>query len=63
MNSSSDNSNLLSYSRNITSEHGEDGVSKRIFEIIGASSRSCVELGALKHNLRVKLRRVRAWLH
>jgi hypothetical protein len=47
MNTSPDNSNLLSYGHNITSEHGEDGVLKRIFEIIGAESRSCVELGAL----------------
>lgn len=39
--------NLLAYGNNITSEHGEDGVLKRIFEIIGTGSRSCVELGAL----------------
>lgn len=47
MNPSPDNSNLLAYDHDITSEHGEDGVLKRVFEIIGASSRSCVELGAL----------------
>lgn len=39
--------NLLAYGNNVTSEHGEDGVIKRIFEIIGASSHSCAELGAL----------------
>lgn len=38
---------LLAYGSNVTSEHGEDGVIKRIFEIIGASTRWCVELGAL----------------
>jgi len=38
--------NLLDFSRNITSEHGEDGVLEKIFEIIGAD-RWCVELGAL----------------
>lgn len=47
MNQSLDNTNLLAYGSNITSEHGEDGVIKRIFEIIGTGSRSCVELGAL----------------
>lgn len=47
MNQSLDNTGLLTYGSNITSEHGEDGVIKRIFEIIGEGSRSCVELGAL----------------
>lgn len=47
MNPSTDTADLLVYSRNITSEHGEDGVLKRIFEIIGTGARSCVELGAL----------------
>lgn len=47
MNQSPDNTDLLAYSGNVTSEHGEDGVLKRIFEIIGTGSRSCVELGAL----------------
>lgn len=42
----SDN-NLLSYSRDVTSEHGEDGVIERIFQIIGEGTRSCVDLGAL----------------
>lgn len=41
------NPDLLSYSYNITSEHGEDGTIKRIFEIIGEESRWCVDLGAL----------------
>ncbi len=47
MNPSPDNTGLLAYGSNVTSEHGEDGVIKRIFEIIGTESRSCVELGAL----------------
>lgn len=47
MNPTPDHSNLLAYGSNVTSEHGEDGVIKRLFEIIGVSSRSCVELGAL----------------
>ncbi len=38
---------LLSYTNNVTSEHGEDGVIARIFEIIGEGSRWCVDLGAL----------------
>lgn len=47
MNLSPNNANLLAYGSNVTSEYGEDGVLKRIFEIIGTGSRSCVELGAL----------------
>lgn len=47
MNPSPDDTDLLAYSGNVTSEHGEDGVIKRIFEIIGAQSSSCAELGAL----------------
>lgn len=39
--------NLLAYGSDVTSEHGEDGIIKRIFEIIGEGSRWCVELGAL----------------
>ena len=46
MNPSPDNV-LLAYNHNVTSEHGEDGVIKRIFEIIGTESRWCAELGAL----------------
>ena len=38
---------LLKYRRNITSEHGEDGIIKRIFNVIGEETRWCVELGAL----------------
>ena len=38
---------LLTYRRNSTSEHGEDGIIERIFNIIGEKSRWCVELGAL----------------
>lgn len=38
---------LLRFGRDIMSEHGEDGVLKKIFEIIGEGSRWCVELGAL----------------
>lgn len=47
MNPSTNTADLLAYGSNITSEHGEDGVLKRIFEIIGTGARSCVELGAL----------------
>src|SRR3989344_107574 len=39
--------NLLASNRNITSEHGEDGVIEKIFEVIGEGDRWCVELGAL----------------
>ena len=47
MNPPTSTAGLLSHSCNITSEHGEDGVLKRIFEIIGTGTRSCVDLGAL----------------
>lgn len=47
MNPFPDKTDLLAYGNNVTSEHGEDGVIRRIFEIIGTGSRSCVELGAL----------------
>lgn len=49
------NHNLLSYSRDVTSEHGEDGVIEKIFEIIGENSHWCVDLGALngKHGSNV----------
>lgn len=49
------NLDLLSYSRNATSEHGEDGVIHKIFEIIGEGNRWCIELGALngKHGSNV----------
>ena len=38
---------LLSYGRNVTSEHGEDGVIGRMFDILGTDSKWCAELGAL----------------
>ena len=38
---------LLQTGRNITSEHGEDGVIQKILEIIGEGEKWCVELGAL----------------
>ncbi len=41
------NSDLLSYRSIVMSEHGEDGVLKKIFEIIGEGSKWCVDLGAL----------------
>jgi len=41
------NQNLLSSTRDITSEHGEDGIIEKIFEIIGEESKWCVDLGAL----------------
>ena len=47
MNPPPNNAPLLAFSHDVTSEHGEDGVIKRIFEILGAESKSCVELGAL----------------
>lgn len=39
--------NPLDFSRDITSEHGEDGVVEKIFQTIGERERWCVELGAL----------------
>lgn len=47
--------NLLDVSRNVTSEHGEDGVIEKILEIIGEGEKWCVELGALngKHGSNV----------
>lgn len=47
MNPSPDTAPLLAYGSNVTSEHGEDGVIKRIFKLIGTESRTCAELGAL----------------
>ncbi len=41
------NCDLLSFGRDVTSEHGEDGVIEKILEIIGEESRWCVDLGAL----------------
>ena len=47
MNTNPNNAGLLAFSGTVTSEHGEDGVIKRVFEIIGAGEKWCVELGAL----------------
>lgn len=41
------NRDLLSYSRNIASQHGEDGIIEQIFAVIEEDSKWCVELGAL----------------
>lgn len=38
-------SNLNKYANNINSQHGEDGILKRLFEIIGFSSKFAVEFG------------------
>ncbi len=38
---------LLDFKRNVTSEHGEDGVIERVFDVIGEGKKWCVELGAL----------------
>jgi glycosyltransferase involved in cell wall biosynthesis len=40
-------SDLLQYRHSTTSEHGEEGIINRIFEIIGEQSKWCVDLGAL----------------
>lgn len=37
---------LLDYKKIISSQHGEDGILEKIFEIIGEKSRWCVEYGA-----------------
>jgi hypothetical protein len=38
---------LSVYARDITSQDGEDGIIERIFELIGAENKWCLELGAL----------------
>jgi len=38
--------NLSKYEKSLFSSHGEDGVLAKIFQLIPASSRTCVELGA-----------------
>lgn len=38
---------LLEHRSNVTSQHGEDGIVQKIFEIIGEGSKWCAELGAL----------------
>src|SRR5690242_19239935 len=37
---------LLDYASDVTSQSGEDGIIRKVFEIIGTSSRWCVEFGA-----------------
>lgn len=37
---------LEPYRRDVTSQNGEDGIIERIFEIVGATNRWCVEFGA-----------------
>ncbi len=46
---------LLDYRKDVTSEHGEDGIIEKIFDVIGTESKWCVELGALngKHDSNV----------
>jgi hypothetical protein len=46
---------LLDYRKNVTSEHGEDGIIAKIFEVLGEGGKWCVELGALngKHDSNV----------
>jgi hypothetical protein len=56
--------NLLNFNRNITSEHGEDGILEKIFQVIGEGARWCAELGALngKHGSNVwHLIKERGW--
>jgi len=38
---------LLDHRKKVTSQFGEDGILKKIFEVIGEQSKWCVELGAL----------------
>lgn len=38
--------NLLDYAKNVTSQRGEDGIIEKVFEIIGATNKICVEFGA-----------------
>ena len=38
---------LLDYRHNVASEHGEDGIIEKIFELVGEDTKWCVELGAL----------------
>ena len=38
--------NLLEFRHNITSQYGEDGILRRIFEVLGVERGTCVEFGA-----------------
>jgi hypothetical protein len=40
--------NLLEYTKNVTSQRGEDGIIEKIFEVIGTTNRICIEFGAGK---------------
>ena len=42
-----DQNSLRTYASNVTSSDGEDGIIQKIFEVIGASNKWCLELGAL----------------
>lgn len=37
---------LRSYEKKVISQHGEDGVIEKIFEVVGTASKYCVEFGA-----------------
>lgn len=37
---------LMDYSKNVTSQHGEDGIIEKILEIIGEADKWCVEFGS-----------------
>jgi hypothetical protein len=41
-----ESTHLGTHARNVTSQYGEDGIIARIFELIGARSKWCVEFGA-----------------
>ena len=46
---------LLDHRKDVTSEHGEDGILEKIFDVLGSGEKWCVELGALngKHDSNV----------
>lgn len=55
---------LLTHKHDVKSQYGEDGIIKKIFEIIGEESRHCVELGALNgyhHSNTWRLIHERGW--
>ena len=41
-----ESTHLATHARNVTSQNGEDGIIARIFELIGARNKWCVEFGA-----------------